>query len=61
MVAASCLHCSSAQVVAFLLDPFPDERTVSYEVTTAVNNSCTEGPELVEPIGTDQSGLEESG
>lgn len=42
-----------------LLDPFPADRTTAYEVSTAVNNPANEGPELVEPVGTDQSGLGE--
>lgn len=40
-----------------LLDPFPDGRTMSYEVTKAVNNSTNDSPELIEPIGSDQAGL----
>lgn len=42
-----------------LLNPFPADRTRSYEVSTAVNNPANEGPELVEPVKSDQSGLGE--
>lgn len=39
------------------IDPFQDDRTKAYEVSKAVNNPANEGPKLVEPIGSDQSGL----
>lgn len=40
-----------------LLDPYPSELTESYEVSTSVNNPANDGPELIEPVGSDQSGL----
>lgn len=40
-----------------LLYPYPAEDTRSYEVATAVNNPGNEGPELIEPLGSDQSGI----
>lgn len=42
-----------------LLDPFPADRTTAHEVSMAVNNPANEGPELIEPVGSDQSGLGE--
>lgn len=44
-----------------LLDPFPDGRMRTYEVSKSVNSPANEGSELVEPIGSDQSGLSEFG
>ena len=44
-----------------LLDPFPDGRMDTCEVSTAVNNSANDGPELVEPVGGSQTGLGEFG
>lgn len=42
-----------------MLDPFPADRMTTYEVSTAVNSPANEGPELIEPVGSDQSGLDE--
>lgn len=50
----------SAELQA-MLKPFPSERTTSYRVSTPVNNPANDGPRLVEPVGTDQTGLEEFG
>jgi putative SOS response-associated peptidase YedK len=44
-----------------MLDPFPNDRMEGYEVSTKVNNSANEGPELIEPVGTDQTGLDAFG
>jgi len=44
-----------------LLDPLPDGRTTRWEVSTAVNDPTREGPALVEPVGSSQSGLGEFG
>lgn len=44
-----------------LLDPFPDERTGTYGVSAAVNSPANDEPDLVQPVGSDQSGLEEFG
>ena len=44
-----------------LLDPYPAGRMETYEVSRAVNNPANEGPELVEPVGSDQTGLGEFG
>lgn len=40
-----------------MLDPFPDEQTRSYEVSTKVNSTANDGPELIEPLEGEQSGL----
>lgn len=40
-----------------LLDPFPGERTRSHEVSRAVNDPANDRPELIEPVGSDQSEL----
>lgn len=42
-----------------MLDPFPGERTETFEVFTAVNNPENEGPQLIEPKEGDQTGLGE--
>lgn len=42
-----------------LLDPYPDERTAEREVSTAVNVPSNDSPALIEPVGGDQSGLDE--
>lgn len=44
-----------------MLDPYPDERMRTYEVTTSVNSPANEGPNLIEPVGSEQSGLGEFG
>lgn len=44
-----------------LLDPFPDDRTERYEVSTKVNNPANDGPELIEPVGSSQTGLDAFG
>lgn len=44
-----------------LLDPFDDDRMGSYEVSRAVNDPTNEGPSLIDPVGSDQSGMEEFG
>lgn len=44
-----------------LLDAFPERKTRSWDVSRAVNNPGNDGPELFEPIGSDQAGLEEFG
>lgn len=40
-----------------MLDPYPDGQMQSYGVSTAVNHPANDGPELVDPVATDQSGL----
>lgn len=55
------LHEDDQDELQRLLDPYPDEGTRSWEVSRAVNNPGNDGPELVEPVGSDQSGLEEFG
>lgn len=44
-----------------ILDPFPDDRMDTNEVSTAVNNPANDRPELVEPVGGSQTGLGEFG
>lgn len=44
-----------------LLDPFSDDRTSEYEVSTAVNSPANDSPDLVEPLEGSQSGLGEFG
>jgi putative SOS response-associated peptidase YedK len=44
-----------------LLDAFPDERTERYEVSKKVNNPAHDGPELIEPVGSSQRGLDAFG
>lgn len=41
-----------------MLDPFPADRTRRHEVSPAVNDPSREGPELVEPVGSDQASLD---
>lgn len=36
-----------------MLDPFPGDRMTTYEVSAAVYSPTNEGPELIEPVGTD--------
>jgi len=55
------LESDDADDLQGLLDPYPDGPTGEYEVSTAVNNPGTDRPELVEPLGGTQSGLEEFG
>ncbi len=40
-----------------ILGPYPGDRTTEFEVSRAVNDPANEGPALVEPVGSDQSGL----
>lgn len=58
---ATWLESDDADELQALLDPFPDDRTGAYEVSTAVNNPVNDTPDLVEPLSGSQSGLEEFG
>lgn len=44
-----------------MLHPLPSEMMDSFEVSTAVNNPTNVTPELINPVGFDQVGLEEFG
>jgi putative SOS response-associated peptidase YedK len=42
-----------------MLDPYPAKQTDAYEITTAVDSPENDSPEVIEPIGHGQSGLNE--
>lgn len=43
-----------------LLDPFPDDYTTAYPISTAINNPSNDSPEVIEPVDRpEQSGLGE--
>jgi|GEM_PF-5852493 len=44
-----------------LLNPYPDELTGAYEISTAVNNPENGTAGIIEPLGHDQSGLGQFG
>lgn len=44
-----------------MLDSFPDDQIEGYEVSTEVNSPAKDGSELIEPIGSDQAGLDAFG
>jgi len=44
-----------------LLNPYPDELTDTYEISSAVNNPDNDSPEVIEPLGHNQSGLGQFG
>lgn len=56
------LDAADEEALLALLDPFPDELTEAYPISTAVNDPANDSPEVIEPVerGT-QSGLSEFG
>lgn len=40
-----------------MLDPYPEELTDAYDISTMVNNPDNDSSEIIEPLGHDQSGL----
>lgn len=58
---ATWLESDDPETLQSLLDPYPDDRMDEYEVSTAVNNPANDSPDLVDPLGTSQTGLGEFG
>ena len=44
-----------------MLDPYPDELTDAYEISTKVNSPSNDSPDIIEPLGHGQSGLGQFG
>ena len=44
-----------------LLDRYPDELTEPHEISCAVNNPSNDSPDVIEPVGHDQSELGQFG
>jgi putative SOS response-associated peptidase YedK len=44
-----------------LCRPYPDDDLRAYEISTAVNNPANDRPDVIEPLGHEQSGLGEFG
>lgn len=44
---------------AQLCQPYPDDDLDAYEISTRVNNPGNDDPSVIEPLGHDQSGLDE--
>ena len=40
-----------------MLDPYPDGQLDAYEIATKVNDPDNDSPDIIEPLGHDQSGL----
>ncbi|MFB6354345.1 MAG: SOS response-associated peptidase [Halobacteriales archaeon] len=55
------LEAADEAALLSLLEPYPDRLTERFEVSTAVNDPASDGPELVEPVGSNQADLREFG
>jgi len=54
------LEADDEDALGALLDPFPDDYTKTYPISTAVNNPSNDSPEVIEPVDRpEQSGLGE--
>ncbi len=59
---AAWLETDDGAALSSLLDPFPDDLTATYPISTAVNDPANDSPDVIEPVDRgQQSGLSEFG